>query len=211
MTAGKVTQLHLGQLFTGFLRNRAMGPQVDMPVEEVLPHQAAGLLAVDPRSALLEAVEVAEYLLEAKGAARMQLASMKAPAGWGSLIRSHEDMLAVPMCLALGLQTAAADPIEGFAVELGAPLPVDPDNPYRPRSLMQIPYRIAGLEGGAFRVDAIQETFVAPSGKEWKARLLLPDVQRIELTNGGLAIIEFLRFGVLDAELLKARKLIRRH
>jgi hypothetical protein len=98
-TAKVATQHDLGQLFAKFLANRGTEPQLDFPTEEVLPHQTAGLLAIDPRSALLEAVEAADYLLDAKSAARLQLSSLKAPVGWGSVIRAHDPMLAVPLCL----------------------------------------------------------------------------------------------------------------
>jgi hypothetical protein len=97
--AGAAMQPNLGQLFAKFLECRGLEP-FEPTVEEVLPHQAAALVAVDPRGALLEAVEVAEYLVDAKSAVRLQLASLKAPPAWATLIRGHEEMFAVPLCLA---------------------------------------------------------------------------------------------------------------
>jgi hypothetical protein len=86
-------------LFAKFLRQRAGGPAIDLPVGEVIPHQAATLLAVDPRTTLQEAVESVNYLAGDKLVARFQFATQKAPPGWGSLIRGLDDLFAVPMCL----------------------------------------------------------------------------------------------------------------
>jgi hypothetical protein len=93
---------------------------------------------------------------------------------------------ALPLPMALGVQAADMEAApDTFSVALGAPPPVDPDEPPA-YSRLRIPYLIAGLADGRFRIDAVQETFTAPSGREMTLRVLLPYVQRMAQTPEGL-------------------------
>ncbi len=96
-------------------------------------------------------------------------------------------LVAVPWSFALALQTMAGSAPDGFSAQLGEPLPpVNADGQRVPPSLIRIPYRIPELTDGRYRVDAVQETFIAPSGNEWQPRLVFPRTQRIQYTPEGL-------------------------
>jgi hypothetical protein len=94
-------QPDLRQLSAEFIRRRLSDPFLRPGDEagEVLPHQASALHVIDPRTALAEAVEAADYLLPTAAAVGFRLPALKAPPDWPTLLRNQENQVAVPFCL----------------------------------------------------------------------------------------------------------------
>jgi tetratricopeptide (TPR) repeat protein len=93
----------LKQLFARFLQQRAsrLASGLDDlagPPEEVEPHQAAAAAAVEPRIALGEAVQAAEYCLGRSQAEVFVIAGLKLP-DWAALVKMQEPMFAIPLAL----------------------------------------------------------------------------------------------------------------
>lgn len=93
----------LGQLLEQFLKNRLASAEGGLLSEveagEVTPYQAVAIHLVEPRTALQEAVEAADYLLATEQASGFRLPAMKIPPDWATLVRSQDSSVAVPFCL----------------------------------------------------------------------------------------------------------------
>jgi tetratricopeptide (TPR) repeat protein len=97
-TPGGAQTTKLSDLFARFIQRQATEARLDLvePTSEVIPHQAVTFFAVDPRTALREAVHAATLLPEAKG---FEAANLKTPPDWASLVQHQEPLFAVPLWL----------------------------------------------------------------------------------------------------------------
>jgi tetratricopeptide (TPR) repeat protein len=97
-------QPELAKLLKDFLNRRLAAQQVGSPTwdaeaSEVVPHQAAAALAVDPRTALIEGLQAAKLMLDKADAAGFSPNALKTLPDWGMLVRSKENTLGVPFAL----------------------------------------------------------------------------------------------------------------
>jgi len=107
MNAGRAAprnQPELAQLFREFLNRRLAAQQLgtaewDAQAGEVVPHQAAAALAVDPRTALAEGLQAAKLLLAAEDAKGFSPNAFRSLPDWGLLVRAKENTLGVAFAL----------------------------------------------------------------------------------------------------------------
>jgi tetratricopeptide (TPR) repeat protein len=181
-------QPDLGQLFTAFLKRQATtGPDegTDTPGEVVLL-QAATLLPVEPRTALQEALEPAEYLLDADEAKALRPQALKGLPDWPALVRGQDSTVAVAMCLGNFPQMLksitplfAGAPLETLRPEPGRPLPVGELAAWGAKMLASGKVASALFAAGALRLAGQFDEAAAliarvrqEAGAKWQAVLL---------------------------------------